>query len=205
MKFGIISDVHGGLGELNQALELLNSHAVDEIWCAGDLVDFGAESDAVAKQIVALKIPCVQGNHDRMARDNQPLRQRKIGDKPLSRTTLNLLYTLPLNLRFERENARVLLTHATPWGSDMYIYRESTPALFRRIAREAEVDVVILGHTHRPMWIEVDGCTIINAGSTSANYDLPYGTCGILILPERNFQVFNIETGDEIEVTKRVL
>ncbi len=205
MRIGIISDIHGGLRELHSALAFLQKMQVDHVLCAGDLVDFGDFGDEVVKQIFAGAIPCVQGNHDRMAWEFQRLRQRKQNvdgvTKILKSETLDLLEQLPLELRYMWSDTSILLTHATPWGEDMYVYPESTLPLFRRVVREANADITILGHTHRPMWVEVDGGMIINPGSLSQNYFLDVGTFGILTIPDRRFQLFSVESGDELEIT----
>lgn len=206
MQIGVISDIHAGLTELEFALQHLNDAQVEQIVCAGDLVDFGDSDDEVVKRIFKNGIPCVQGNHDRIARNNQRLRQRKLEQDQSARLlrleTLDFLDHLPQILRFMWDDITVMLTHTVPWGQEMYIYPESTTPLFRRIAHEGKADVIILGHTHRPMWIEIDNCTIINPGSTSQNYELGVGTYGILTLPDRTFQLFNINTGLQMPLDK---
>jgi putative phosphoesterase len=208
LQIGIISDIHAGLAELELALQHLNHAQVDQIVCAGDLVDFGKDGDAVVRRVIESGIPCVQGNHDRMARDQQRLRQRKQAQGQsihlLRPETVELLDQLPPVLRFTWDGIKVMLTHAAPWGGEMYIYPESTTPLLRRVAREGQADVIILGHTHRPMWVEVeiDNCTIINPGSTSQNYELGVGTYGILSLPERIFRIFDTTTGRQLPLDK---
>lgn len=199
MKIGIISDIHGGLDELNIALKHLNQAGVDAILCAGDLVDFGDYSDEVVQKIRAANIPCVQGNHDRRARQKQASR----GDKALQEATLNMLDKLPLQRRFHWLNTEILLTHAAPWHGDMYIVPDSPLPLFRRVIKEAKADVTILGHTHYPMWIDVESSIIINPGSVSQNYYRDTGTYGILLLPDRNFSLFEVKTGKQIDLKKQ--
>lgn len=205
MKIGIISDIHAGLHELQSALHHLKNAQVDHILCAGDLVDFGDDGEAVIKLIIDLQIPCVQGNHDQSARSHQQKSKREgsIKRSILQTKMLDFLDQLPQYLRFEWDNTSILLTHATSWGGEMYIYPDSNPPLFRRVVREANADVTILGHTHRPMWIEVDDKVIINAGSLSQNYELGFGTYGILFLSERQFQLFNVETGVQVPLLKQ--
>lgn len=206
MEIGIISDIHAGLSELKSELEQLNGAKVDHILCAGDLVDFGDHGEAVINLITDAQIPCVQGNHDHAARRNQQQSKPEGGVKRsiLRAKTLDLLEQLPQYLRFEWENTSILLTHATPWGGEMYVYPDSTIPLFRRVVREANADVTILGHTHRPMWIQVGERTIVNAGSVSQNYELGFGTYGILSLPEREFHLFNVETGEQVRLEPKI-
>jgi predicted phosphodiesterase len=47
VRIGVFSDVHGHLVELKKTLALFKTLEVDEIVCAGDLIDKGTESGAV--------------------------------------------------------------------------------------------------------------------------------------------------------------
>jgi len=195
---------------LDAALAHLKHAAVDHILCAGDLVDFGDHGDGVVQRIRDAGIPCVQGNHDRAASEKKRYRQhiRRRDNTPiklLTEPTLAYLDTLPRQLHFTWADKTVLLTHAAPWPGDKYIYPESTQALFKRVAIKAQTDVVILGHTHRPLWVDMDGCTIINLGSTSQNYLLGFGTYGVLSLPARDFSLFRVDTGKSVALDKMVL
>lgn len=67
MRLGLISDVHADLTALEKALHLLDFYQVDQILCAGDLVEGGQEGDGVVRRIQERTIMCVQGNHDREA------------------------------------------------------------------------------------------------------------------------------------------
>ncbi|MEL6524957.1 MAG: YfcE family phosphodiesterase [Chloroflexota bacterium] len=199
-KIGIISDIHAGLNELHSAIAVLQAHQVDSIVCAGDLVDYGSDGDAVVDYIAQSKIPCVQGNHDLRATQPDTKSARLVSTK-----TRTFLASLPQTRRFLWDGKCILLAHATPWGEDIYIYPDSTPYLFRRVAKEADADIVILGHTHHPMWIEVGNTHIINAGSTSQNYTMDTGTCGILSLPDCVFTLLSIPTGKTVALTKHTL
>lgn len=103
MRVGIVSDIHGDLQQLDVAITLLHKEGVDQIICAGDLVDFGVDSIGVVNRILELSIPCIAGNHDRATRDNQRLRQRQLEQgvsvQLLDETTLNCLDRLPMTIR----------------------------------------------------------------------------------------------------------
>lgn len=204
MQIGIISDIHGDLANLTAALAIFRREQVDRVVCAGDLVDFGAWGDEVVQHIFEAGIPCVCGNHDRDAAERQRLRLNhslhSIPDKPLLPETLDRLAQLPPMLRYTWEGVRVLLTHANTWGDDASVHIRSTPALFRRVIDVSEADITIIGHTHQPMWIESAGRMILNPGSVSVNYTCLFGTCAILSLPERQFRLLNVETGEDVTV-----
>ncbi|MBM4357598.1 MAG: metallophosphoesterase family protein [Deltaproteobacteria bacterium] len=65
-RFGVIADPHGNLSALDAVLRALDEWRVDGLVCAGDLVGYNAEPDAVAS-LLCREAFCVAGNHDRIA------------------------------------------------------------------------------------------------------------------------------------------
>ena len=43
MQVAVISDVHGNVQALEAVLEAIDAVQVDEIWCLGDVVGYGAD------------------------------------------------------------------------------------------------------------------------------------------------------------------
>ena len=203
MKVGIFSDVHGCLRELQGALQLLESLDVDHLVCAGDLVDKGPDSDGVVALMQSQSIPCVQGNHD-----SKVARSWLLYQQPLHESALSYLRDLPPSLNYEWVGIKVFVSHSNPWeDSSVYVYPSRPKALFEEIARAVDANVIILGHTHIPMCIEVDGTLILNPGAVYGNassdsvYDRPQitrHTCAVLTLPELAFDVYDIATGEKV-------
>ncbi len=194
IKIGIFSDVHGHLQELHQTLALLENLHVDRLICAGDLVDKGRDSDAVIALMNKQQIPCVKGNHDAKAQfmwfaDNEPLQDESIV----------YLSKLPQSLTYEWLGISIYVCHANPWeDSSVYVFPNRPIALFREVANAVEAQVIILGHTHHPMRVEVDNKILINPGSIYGNRDRAERTCGILSLPECDFEIYDIDTGQSL-------
>jgi predicted MPP superfamily phosphohydrolase len=67
MNLGLIADIHADIRALEAALGRLDDLAIGRIYCAGDLVGYGSEPDAVAALLRDRGIPCISGNHDRWA------------------------------------------------------------------------------------------------------------------------------------------
>ena len=64
MKAAVISDIHANLHALDAVLGEIDAAGVDEIWCLGDVVGYGAFPDEC---VMALKDRCpvfLLGNHD---------------------------------------------------------------------------------------------------------------------------------------------
>lgn len=63
-RIALISDVHGNLPALKSVLADVGDAGVDEIWCLGDLIGYGAQPDecvALARESCDV---CLIGNHD---------------------------------------------------------------------------------------------------------------------------------------------
>ena len=100
MRLGLIADVHADPRALEDALRGLDSHGVDLILCAGDLVGYGGEPDAAVDLLRDRAIPCVWGNHDRWAPERCQVLGRQ-GWKPavLRDDTWEFLTALPASDR----------------------------------------------------------------------------------------------------------
>ena len=64
MRVAIISDIHGNLPALESVLEGIDGAGVDEIWCLGDVVGYGAQPDACTDLVRDRCDICLVGNHD---------------------------------------------------------------------------------------------------------------------------------------------
>jgi putative phosphoesterase len=194
LKIGIFSDVHGHLNELKQTLALLEELAVDKIICTGDLVDKGSDSNGVVKLMKERAIPCIQGNHDLKACYIWLSYQETLeGD------TVDYLSQLPTSLSYEWEGVSLYFCHENPWRDpSFYIFPSRPRILHQQVAEAVPEKVIVMGHTHHPMRVEVDGKILINSGSIYGNRDRPERTCGILSLPDCGFEIYDIETKQKL-------
>jgi predicted phosphodiesterase len=64
LRAAIISDVHSNLPALEAVLEAIEEAGVDQLWCLGDVVGYGADPDACAALIRDRCDVCLVGNHD---------------------------------------------------------------------------------------------------------------------------------------------
>lgn len=201
-QIGLISDIHADLNALELALDLLQQQNVDHILCAGDLVDKGVDGDTVVSLIREHKIPCVMGNHDEKApRSNFWLKQGHGSSHAslLTEDSLAFLGQLPPTQRFEWLGKVVVLAHGRPWSNNEYLYTTSDKDTIRTVIRYVQADVVILGHTHKPMQIKVGDSWILNPGSVCSDKVGGSHTCATLSLPDCIFTVFDLKTGDKVK------
>ena len=206
MRIGLISDIHADLDGLVGALALLDGLGVEAILCAGDLVERGHGGDAVIELVRARAISCVKGNHEYITLFKQEAVEREgdpggLGFRPLTAGSIDYLRALPDRLRLSFEGTPLLLAHATPWDDFTFVYPESRPGLYRRVAEAAQADFVVLGHTHVPMLAQVGATWIANPGSVSAAGSR---TCAVLSIPDGAFQVFLIPDGTPVNPIARL-
>lgn len=201
MKIGIISDVHGDFPSLIKALRIFKSEKVNKILCAGDLVEKGDQGDEVVAMIHSLKIPCVLGNHDEMApgnqqwlHDNMDTAHPNVKKKILKPETLDIIEQFPRKLRYEWEGLRILLCHGSPTSNVEYLMPNKETRYFAEHARKARADIIICGHTHRPMHYVVDDVHFVNPGATCAGEFISSNTCAILTLPEKSVTIYELNT-----------
>jgi predicted phosphodiesterase len=64
VRLGIISDIHSNLPALEAVLAAVDEAGVDELWCLGDVVGYGAQPDECAKLVSERCALSLVGNHD---------------------------------------------------------------------------------------------------------------------------------------------
>ena len=64
MRVAAISDIHANLPALEAVLGASEEAAVDEIWCLGDVIGYGAEPDECTELVLKRCSLCLVGNHD---------------------------------------------------------------------------------------------------------------------------------------------
>jgi putative phosphoesterase len=185
MKIGVISDIHGDFATLSKVLNKLdNIHQVQHIVCAGDLVGRGPDEDRVVETIRSRNIPTVRGNHDEWF--------YAIADE-----NTKFLNTLPVDLRLTCGGIDIFMCHGKP-GSNMWgLYRDHiSDTLLNMMLESLNVDVLITGHTHVPLFAQVDNGIVINPGSL---YTFPSSretshSYGVLDTAEMDFILYDAKT-----------
>jgi putative phosphoesterase len=166
MKLGLISDIHGD----PVALELAWSHLIilgaDRIVCAGDLVGYGPFPDRVVAFVRDREIAAARGNHDRWALERGPGAPDNFGGGTPGDETLEHLRSLPSYLQVSSGRRVWVVVHGSP-RSDMEFVNRSThaPDVLRSDLSELGCDLLVVGHTHRPMWFRCPEGLVVNPGS----------------------------------------
>jgi predicted phosphodiesterase len=87
VRVAVLSDVHGNRHAFEAALDAIDRARVDEVWCLGDLVGYGADPDACVDLAREALDVCLGGNHDFAVRGDLPLEEFSRGAELAARWT----------------------------------------------------------------------------------------------------------------------
>lgn len=164
-RLALISDIHANVTALDAVLADIDSCGLTDIYCLGDLVGYGPWPADAIDRVRAAGIPTVRGNYD----DGVGKRSgecgcyyatdqaRQDGEASYAFTAGVLddaraawLAALPDELRVVESGVRVLLTHGSPRKINEYLLPDRSDEQLARLARDADADVVCVGHVHIP-------------------------------------------------------
>jgi len=164
-RIALIADVHANLRALDAVFADPAGEGITESYCLGDLVGYGPDPAMVIARIRERGIPTVRGNYDDgignhrgdcgCYYDSEEARTNgrasyDFTDAALSDADHAWLAALPDSLRLDERGARLLLTHGSPRRLNEYLLPDRPDHQLERLAREAEADVVCVGHIHMP-------------------------------------------------------
>ena len=170
MRIAILSDIHGNL----EALQAI-SDSWDELWVLGDLVNYGPNPAEVVDFMRRNAATVVRGNHDHaigngadphcspafreMARAMQAYTESVLDEEQKA-----YLRNLPATAQREVDGKRFFLCHATP-SDPLFRYGPREPAFWAGELAAVNADVLLVGHTHLPFILDVNGQRVVNPGS----------------------------------------
>ncbi len=185
VRIGLVSDIHGDVHALVDAIRHAEALGCTQFLCAGDLVDCGYFADETIALLRERKIPTVRGNHDRWAVSGSP----RFGfDPDISDGSREWLAGLPAHLHLAVGATRLAVHHGSPRG-DMAgivpadVERWELEEFFKD--SETSADILIVGHTHCAMelrYAPTDGKDrlVVNPGALLG--EGARGTFGVLTL-----------------------
>ncbi len=201
MKLGLIADIHADVRALERTLALLDTLGAEQILCAGDLVDYGFWPDEAISLVRARGIPCVLGNHDRklFTRTRERRKPRHSNPDAISPENRAYLRALPPSLEARYDGLRVAVYHGSLTDDTALVHPKFyRPQELTEMLETARADVLVLGHTHVPVYMETPAGVLINPGSALVqhNSDRPTSrTFGLLDTTSLEYRLFDVETG----------
>ena len=185
-RAAVITDIHANLPALSAVLDSIEAMGVDVLYCGGDLVGYGPHPNEVCRLVEERGIPTIHGNYDHaIARDSDDCgcayvspHDRELGQRSVAwtlehtgRRSKDFMRRLPFDLRWEMRETRVRLVHGSPRKLNEYLFQDKPARTFERIAADADCDVLVFGHTHKPWIRSYGGVLFVNCGSVGKPKD----------------------------------
>jgi len=171
VKILTVSEIHAHLA----ARQTLPERDFDQLWCVGDVVDYGPRPHETVQWVKRNAAIAVRGNHDHAAGfsvDPQcSLPYKRLAAETLHYTQevctkedLKFLRDLPVHCEISVNSTRFYLVHAIVTDPLFGYCSEQSERWLDEVAR-IDADVLIVGHTHTPFVRTVGKTTIVNPGS----------------------------------------
>ncbi|MBX2990034.1 MAG: metallophosphoesterase family protein [Bacteroidetes bacterium] len=153
MRVAILADIHSNLQALAKAFSIIDRSRIDEIYCLGDIVGYGANPNECLGLIRERCTLTVLGNHDLAAIDTSVAHYfTKPGriaaewtHSVLTPDNIDFLKSLPYSTAKEQAT----LVHASPHEPEQWTYVSSLVLAQKQFPAFA-TPLCFIGHTHIP-------------------------------------------------------
>ena len=184
MKVALIADVHANLPALEAVLAHAHEEGVEAIWNVGDLIGVGPFPDQVVKRVRKENPLSILGGYDRAVLRFKKKKAKWRKEMPqeeylalewayaaLSKSSRKYLRFLSSEMRTGVKGRRILLTHTGPCSHKKKLPPKELKEHLSRRAREANADVIVCGHSHRPFAHQVPDALVVNPGAVGWSND----------------------------------
>jgi putative phosphoesterase len=164
-------DVHGNPA----ALEAVLAEAGDDQLVFGGDLAAGPVPAETLDRIMELDALVIRGNADRelFGDETGGLLDEWVRAQ-LDDRHREYIARLPDTVELDVESlGRVLFCHGSPRSDEEMILRTTPDEWLREMVADVEADVVVCGHTHMQFRRQVDGITVVNAGSVGLPNERP--------------------------------
>ncbi|MCM3785901.1 metallophosphatase family protein [Neobacillus mesonae] len=188
-RIAIVSDIHGNMTAWTAVLADIRSRGISRIFCLGDLVGKGPNSEACVDSIQKNCEVVVRGNWDELVAKKQEGIHFEWHSGRLGAERLSYLSKLPFSYHFRFSGRLIRFVHASaksvyhrvqPWDSI-----EERFGMFAAIAgagelEQEEPDVVVYGDVHNAYLQHISGKVLLNVGSVGNPLDIPQASYCII-------------------------
>lgn len=223
----VFADVHANLEAMQAVLADMDTQAISQRVCLGDIVGYAASPAQCLELIRGLGCPVVQGNHDEAAATDIALDEMRdvaqsgveFARQKLSTEQRAYLASLPLTSSSER--CQFVHASLNAPGEWRYVMRESEAQEHFKVQSEP---LCFCGHTHVPtVWhlsntgnikswrghgrieLPAGGKTLINVGSVGQPRDLCSAACYAIYDPQARWVEFRRVAYDIAKARRKIL
>jgi predicted phosphodiesterase len=150
MRVAVLSDIHANRQAFEAVLADAASTSVDELWCLGDVVGYGADPNACVDLARGHAAVCLAGNHDLAVTGGLSLSEFSRGAELAARWTQEVIGPDQLDYLTALEPARSVdglgLYHGSPRDP---IWEYVLSALLAELCFDVAPErIVLIGHSH---------------------------------------------------------
>lgn len=155
MRLGIFSDVHANIEALSAVMEAYRHESIDEFYCLGDVVGYGASPNECADIIRQKARTTILGNHDAAVAGRmdysyyyEAARQAlDLHSRQLTKENLKWLESLPY--RHDLRDHGVTLCHGSPIRLEEFEYIFAPEQARECLSILGDLgDITFIGHSH---------------------------------------------------------
>jgi len=185
MRIALLSDVHGNLPAFEAVLGDVEEEDVEQVWCLGDLVGYGAEPDGCVELARARCDLSLAGNHDLVVTGDIPISDFSAGAAAAARWTQETIgedtMSFLKELRPADPSRDPALYHASP-RDPVWEYVLSTWQADECLdAMDARVGAI--GHSHVALWFRRDDEDKISGATAEAGEEMDLSAGRWLVNP----------------------
>ncbi|MCA9406186.1 MAG: YfcE family phosphodiesterase [Candidatus Omnitrophica bacterium] len=205
MRVAVLSDAHANLPALEAVLKDVEEQGIEEIWYLGDFVGYGPYPQKVVDRLKSTANVSIVGNYDlnvlkfpgkktRWKKTKDPSKYFSFNwtDRQWLSRSKKYMKELSSTMRVEKEGQRFLLVHGSPDKIDEPLKKDTPRKRFAELAKTADADVVLCGHTHEFFDKSINRVRFINPGSVGRPFDSdPRASYAILEAKNGQLTVYN--------------
>jgi diadenosine tetraphosphatase ApaH/serine/threonine PP2A family protein phosphatase len=150
MRVAVLSDIHSNRQAFEAVLADVAGTSVDELWCLGDLVGYGADPNACVDLARSHAAVCLAGNHDLAVTGGLSLDEFSRGAELAARWTREVIEPDQFDYLAALEPAKTVdgvgLYHASPRDP---VWEYVLSALLAELCFDSVSErIVLIGHSH---------------------------------------------------------
>ncbi|AZN39920.1 metallophosphoesterase family protein [Paenibacillus albus] len=205
IKFAVITDIHGNSPALTAVLRDITSRGLDRIYCLGDVVGIGPDSNEVLELLLSRSdVSFVVGNHDvavmaayngedaPIGHENEQHHHQWLADR-INPVYIEAMSEWPKQLIVNYFNKELLFTHYhLNQGWFLSIEKNPTTENLDQLYKETKYKLVCFGHHHRVHHFVSSQRAYFNPGALGC-YDKPCARYGVITLTENTISEELIE------------
>lgn len=178
VRIAVIADIHGNYHALSKVLEDIAESDVELIYCLGDIVSLGHQTNKVLNAISNLKdIKIIRGNHDeavvnaykeQSAEESGEEHEHHLYiSKNIHLEHVHMLEKLPATIESRFSGHKILMTHYHLAEDSRYLPIDYNPTLegMQNLYEKSSYNVVLFGHDHTVQHFEDEHRMFINPGA----------------------------------------